>query len=168
MTRVCKYRRDCPIPFQNPRKAKFIPIATIPTRRARKYGTPRATTSGSSTRNGNKRSAKKIRKIVQGTATNRAISNPALSPLAVSSRRPSPTRRAAIACTPADNPMMKATAIKLAKLPMPTAARDGAPRYPTIAVSTRLRTFCEAMPPMIGRARARMVRMRAEFSMRTP
>ena len=76
--------------------------------------------------------------------------------------------RAAIACTPADHPMMKATAIKLAKLPMPTAARDGAPRYPTIAVSTRLRTFCEAMPPMIGRARARMVRMRAEFSMRTP
>jgi hypothetical protein len=64
--------------------------------------------------------------------------------------------------------MMKATAMKFAKLPIPTAARAGAPRKPTIAVSTRLRTFCDAMPPMMGRASARMVRIRLRSSMTPP
>ena len=79
-------------------------------------------------RNGYSRSAKKIRISDHGTATRRAIRRPAFRPLAVCSRWPSPRRREAMAWTPAERPMMNATAMKFAKLPMPTAANDGAPR----------------------------------------
>ena len=40
--------------------------------------------------------------------------------------------------------------------PMPVAASAASPRRPTMATSTRFRTFCDIMPPMMGRAMIQM------------
>ncbi len=69
-------------------------------------------------------------------------------------------RRAAIACTLAESPVTRAIAMKLMKLASPTPARAEEPSWPTIAMSTRFRTFCEVMPPMIGSDNAQISRRR--------
>src|SRR5690606_23756790 len=98
--------------------------------------------------------------IDRGTPRPSERRRPPLRGTAVSPERPSPTRLAATLCTPAPRPMRTAAERNATKLPRPTAARALAPRTPTVAVSTRLRTFCEIIAPMIGRARLKIRRMR--------
>ena len=52
--------------------------------------------------------------------------------------------------TDIDMPVMNAKAMKLTKPARPTPARAASPNRPTIAVSTRLSTFWETMPPTMG------------------
>ena len=54
--------------------------------------------------------------------------------------------------------MMNEVARKFANEPTPMAATAASPRDPTIARSTRFRTFWETIPPMIGRARSKIRR----------
>ena len=149
------------MPFQKPRNAKFIPIAKIPHKRASKYGVPSAITAGSSIRIPITAGASHSNTTKIGAAIATASNRPPLRGTAVSLSRPWPLRRATMAWTPEESPITKAIAMKLAKLASPTAARAVGPRAPTIAVSTRFSTFCEAIPPMIGSERSRMVRSRS-------
>ena len=50
----------------------------------------------------------------------------------------------------------KAVERKCTKLPNPTPANAALPNTPTMAVSTRLRTFWLVIPPMMGRASPRI------------
>jgi hypothetical protein len=96
-----------------------------------------------------------------GGATSSMMSSPPLSGTAVSSSRPSPLRRDAVACTPTAMPSSSDMNMKLAKPPSPTAASAASPSVPTIAVSTRFMTFCDTIPPMIGRDNSRIRRRRS-------
>ena len=91
-----------------------------------------------------------ISTTVAGRQIIAASSRPPLSGRAISPVRPAPRQRAHIACTPDDMPIMNETATKLTKLLMPTAASAVVPSVPTMAVSTRLTMFCDAIAPMIG------------------
>ena len=91
--------------------------------------------------------------MVKGRPTNKARTKPPVSGTADSFPRPSPTRRAAIACTPDDSPITNAVAMKATNEPVPTPARASVPKKPTMAVSTRLSTVCDIMAPTRGNAR---------------
>ncbi len=81
------------MPFQNPRKAKFIPIAVIPTSRAWKYGHTDRHHLGVLNQQRKQAVGEEEQANDQGTPTANAISSPALRRRAVSLR--SDPRRAA-------------------------------------------------------------------------
>ena len=137
-----------------------MPSAATESSRICKYGTPCAATSGSGLSCATSQGAMRISTTVIGIPIRSESSRPPLSGIAVSSRRPSPTRLAAIACTATDSPVTAAIATKLTKLDNPTPASAAGPSWPTKAVSTRLRMFCEVMPPMIGSDSAQISRRR--------
>mmetsp|Transcript_3792 Transcript_3792/g.15183 ORF Transcript_3792/g.15183 Transcript_3792/m.15183 type:complete len:188 (-) Transcript_3792:2062-2625(-) len=61
-------------------------------------------------------------------------------------------RRADIAWTPEDMPCSAAWHWKFKVLAMPTLATHAVPSRPTITLSAKLSTFCDAMPPITGSA----------------
>src|SRR5581483_4445747 len=127
-----------------------MPTATTAIRRHCRYTEPCFTTSGSLFSAAKIDGAARMRITDSGSPIATDSRMPPLSGTAASSILPSPTRRAAIAWTAGENPVMNATAMKLRKLASPVPASAAGPNPPTIHASTRLSRFCDVMPPMIG------------------
>jgi hypothetical protein len=77
-------------------------------------------------------------------------------------------RRADIAWTPEDMPCSAAWHWKFKVLAMPTLATHAVPSRPTITLSAKLSTFCDAMPPITGSACFMTISTRSCLTPSTP